>query len=65
MQFVRDFYKALDKVNELDLPYRVEASVGICSFNECKGEPIVSCIQKADMRMYENKKYRKSQGKKL
>lgn len=59
-QFMKELDAALEQVNALGLPYRVDASVGICAFYEEPGDTIVSCIQKADMRMYENKKLRKA-----
>lgn len=61
-QFVEEFRKELEKVNSKGLPYKVDASIGICEFYEEAGDTLLSCIQKADMRMYENKNLRKSQG---
>ncbi|MDD6401830.1 MAG: GGDEF domain-containing protein [Lachnospiraceae bacterium] len=62
-EFVKEFYDALDEVNKLGLPYEIQASVGICALGEHESDTLISCIQKADMRMYENKKQRKQKQK--
>ena len=39
--------------------YKLEASVGISEIAEDPEAPLIACIQRADMRMYEEKKLKK------
>lgn len=59
-RFQSAFERALASVMDVDMHYSLKASVGICALNEEPDATLSSCIQKADMRMYENKRQHKS-----
>lgn len=40
--------------------YQLGVSVGVCELAEDPGATLIACLQKADMRMYEDKKTKKN-----
>ncbi len=60
-EFKREFTNALKRESVALPDYNVYASVGICESSEQAVSSLVSCVQLADKRMYEDKKSRKNQ----
>lgn len=59
-EFRNAFYIALEKESSYFSEYELGASIGICEIAEDPEASLMSCIQVADMRMYEDKRFRKS-----
>lgn len=58
-EFREDFVKTLKKESAFIKEYVVEASIGMCEMAEDPTASLISCIQTADMRMYEAKRAKK------
>ena len=60
-EFKKAFIKKLAELSDsLNKSYRVEASIGICDLEDGNTEQVISCMQKADQAMYEEKKEKKA-----
>ena len=58
-EFQEEFVKTLKKESASIKDYNVEASIGMCEMAEDPTASLISCIQIADMRMYEAKRAKK------
>ncbi len=58
-RFQSAFERSLVSAVGAGMLYSLKASVGICALNEEPDATVSSCLQKADMRMYENKRMHK------
>lgn len=61
-RFVERLQKGIDEYNENSGECGIGASVGICEFSEDTKATLFDCMKIADMRMYENKRMKKSEG---
>lgn len=59
-EFKKEFEEAICVQGREISDYQLGASVGVCELAEDPGATLIACLQKADMRMYEDKKTKKN-----
>lgn len=59
-EFKAQFKNALDEASTRIVRFKLEASIGICNFNEEQAATLSKCVEIADRRMYEDKRARKN-----
>lgn len=59
-EFKKEFEEAISVQGREISDYQLGASVGVCELAEDPGATLIACLQKADMRMYEDKKTKKN-----